>query len=151
MYYGQDSFCDFDTGSRTAGNLVSPPIQGIEATSALSFNFFREVEYEPAFSVDKTEVAVSVDGSGNWTTIWSRDSTDSSLATWTASGSLSLAAWDGLTIRIRFRFDSDDELFNELVGWMIDDVVVTGSCSTGGGSIFADGFESGDLSRWSPP
>ena len=48
---------------------------------------------------------------------------------------------------MRFRFDSDDDLFNGFLGWMIDDVQVTGTVA-GTGEIFGDGFESGDTSLW---
>jgi hypothetical protein len=56
----------------------------------------------------------------------------------------------GQTIRVRFRFDSVDEEFNDPTGWLVDDVSVTGECAGGSDDeIFADGFESGDVGGWS--
>ena len=150
VYYGQDGDCDYDTGSATTGDLVSPPISGIEAGSTLSFDYFRQVESSVNDPYDRTEVAVAAAGGGSWTTLWSKSSLDASENAWTASGALSLAAFAGQSIQVRFRFDSVDDSFNGFTGWLIDDVVVTGACSGGGpDTIFADGFESGDTSVWS--
>ena len=148
MYYGQDASCDYDTGNTTAGNLVSPEIAGITAASTLTFDYFREVEFETSDAYDRTLVSVRQVG-GSWTTVWSKDSRDTSENTWTSSDPISLAAWAGQTIEVRFRFDSVDEISNDFTGWMIDDVVVTGECDSGPSLIFTDGFESGDFSAWS--
>jgi tetratricopeptide (TPR) repeat protein len=150
MYYGQDTDCDYATGSRTSGDLISPEISGITSESTLSFSYLREVENEPAFEVDKTTVAAQIVGTTTWTNLWSRSSTDPSQASWTTSGAISLAAFAGETIRFRFRFDSDDDFANRFTGWLIDDVAVTGTgCGSGAAEIFADGFEAGNLSAWS--
>ena len=123
-YYGQDSSCDYNA-SNNSGELTSPTISGVTANTTLNFSFFRQVEsYSGAY--DKTEVQV-VSG-GAVTTIWSRDSSDASGAAWGPSGSLSLAAYAGQTIQIRFRFDSVDGSFNNFTGWLIDDVIVADSC-----------------------
>ena len=44
-----------------------------------------------------------------------------------------------------------DEVGNDFIGWLVDDVAVTGTsqCSAGNGTIFFDGFESGNTSAWS--
>ncbi len=120
------------------------------AASQLQFDFLRRVEEEVSDTYDQTEVAVSIAGSDTWTTVWSRDSTDPSQNAWTASGAISLAAWAGETIQVRFRFDSVDEQANDFLGWMVDDVRVTGESAGGDDEpLFSDGFESGDLSAWS--
>ncbi len=129
MYYGQDGSCNYDTGSATSGNLISPQITGLDASSTLSFDYFRQVESESSDSYDKTVVAVSPVGSSTWTTLWSKDSGDASENAWTPSGNLSLAAFAGQTVQLRFRFNSVDEVSNNFTGWFIDDVVVTGTCS----------------------
>ena len=64
-------------------------------------------------------------GGNEWTTVWSKDSDDASAKAWTDSGALSLAAFAGKSIQIRFSFDSKDNYANEQVGWMVDDVRVT--------------------------
>ena len=124
MYYGQDSTCNYSTGGTTTGTLTSPVIFGITASSTLSFDYYRVVE---SFSgtYDKTDVEI-VTGSGS-TLVWSRSSADASTAAWTSSGSISLAAFAGQSIQVRFRFDSVDSVSNTFTGWFIDDVVVTGT------------------------
>ncbi|MEE8523009.1 MAG: hypothetical protein V3T72_03685, partial [Thermoanaerobaculia bacterium] len=131
LYYGQDAGCDYDTGAATSGDLISPQILGIIASSTLNFDYFRQVEGPTQSPFDVTEVAASAVGDPTWTTVWSKDSRDASENAWTPSGTISLAAFDGQTIQLRFRFDSTDELFNDFVGWSVDDIVVTGDCGPG--------------------
>ena len=131
MYYGQDSGCNYDAGDNT-GDLISSAINGINSTSELSFDYFRQVEDYAGGSYDQAQVAVSVAGSGSWTTVWSRDSGDASASAWTASGAISLAAFAGDSIQVRFRFDSIDGSYNTFTGWFIDDVVVTADSPCGG-------------------
>jgi len=133
FYYGQDSTCTYDAGD-TTGDLISPSISGVNASSVLSFDFYREVELYTGGSFDQTEVAVTSNGGSSWTTVWSRDSGDASAGAWTPSGDISLAAFAGETIQVRFRFDSIDGSFNAFPGWFIDDVVVTAESSCGGGN-----------------
>ncbi|HEX9733784.1 MAG TPA: choice-of-anchor J domain-containing protein [Thermoanaerobaculia bacterium] len=154
MYYGQDAGCDYDTGAATSGNLISPQIQcGSGAT--LTFQYFRQVEETVNDAYETTSVAASVAGQSTWTTLWSRTSLQASENAWTSSGAISLAAFAGQAIELRFRFDSVDEIENGFVGWLVDDVVVDGCGSGGAGGggivIFADGFESGNMSAWTTP
>lgn len=131
FYYGQDSGCTYSTGSGTSGDLISPEVMGITASSTLSFDYYRVVEsYSGAY--DRTEVAVSTNGGTSWSTVWSRDSSNASTAAWASSGSISLASFAGQAIRVRFRFDSVDGSYNSFTGWFIDDVVITGEASCGG-------------------
>ena len=124
QYYGREGSCDYDAGDNS-GDLLSPPIDGIAAGSTLSFQFFREVESFSGGSFDRTSVDVIAED-GSMTTLFSRDSTDASAAAWVSSGDLSLAAFAGQTIQIRFSFDTMDAVANGFTGWLIDDVAVTG-------------------------
>jgi hypothetical protein len=124
VYYGQDATCNYDAGTNT-GALISPSIAGINGTSALSFDYFRQVE-SFAGTFDTTAVAVSVAGSGSWTTVWSRSSADISENAWVNSGSIDLSAFAGSDIQIRFLFDTVDGVANAFTGWFIDDVAVGG-------------------------
>ncbi|MDY7094411.1 MAG: S8 family serine peptidase [Acidobacteriota bacterium] len=133
FYFGQDSGCSYDTGGATNGDLVSPVVSGITSASTLSFDFFRQVESYTGGSFDRTEVAVSTDGT-SWTTLWSRDSTDVSAGSWQGSGDLSLAAYAGQQLQVRFRFDTVDGTANGFTGWFIDDVVITGESACGPGN-----------------
>ncbi|MCH9647670.1 MAG: M36 family metallopeptidase [Deltaproteobacteria bacterium] len=147
VYYGQDGTCDYNTGGANSGSLTSPPIFGIDASSELNFQYLRGVEsFNGTFDV--TEVTI-ITGSGD-TTVFSLDSSDPSDPVWTDSGNISLAAFAGEVIQVRFRFATGDGTANNFLGWFIDDVIVTGNTScVDSSSIFADGFKSGDTSAWS--
>ena len=119
---------------------------------------------------DKGEVQISTDGGGSWTRLEvdypmqaTFDSSDAcglprfedyftgSGSTWSPY-SASLATWAGQEIRVRWVLSSDG--YVEGSGWWIDDLSISpagvpGMCVPGVGGIFADGFELGDLSRWS--
>ena len=135
FYFGRDATCDYDTQSRASGSLTSPPVSGINVDSTLSFSYFRAVESYPQGSFDRAEVQVVTEG-GATTTIFALDSTDPSTLAWTISGPISLAAFAGQTIQVRFAFDSVDGLANGFTGWLIDDVaVIAPSSCTGPGNI----------------
>jgi extracellular elastinolytic metalloproteinase len=120
VYYGDDGLCTYNVGS-TSGTLTSPLILGLDTSSTLSFDYFRVVESFPG-SYDKTEVEVVTESGA--TTVFALDTATPSTAAWTASGPISLAAFAGQAIRVRFRFDSVDGIDNGFIGWFVDDVVV---------------------------
>ncbi|MCP4661340.1 MAG: hypothetical protein GY856_38545, partial [bacterium] len=125
-YYGQDSTCDYNTGAATSGSLTSPELTGITATSTLTFQYLRQVESYSG-DYDRTQVNI-VTGSGS-TTVFSLNSSNASNPVWTLSNTLDLSAFAGETIQIEFVFNSVDSVDNDQIGWMIDDVVVTGECA----------------------
>jgi murein tripeptide amidase MpaA len=120
MYYGQDSSCTYDVGA-TGGNLISPVITGITASSVLSFNYFRMVENNAA-GRDVTAVDVLVGATS--TTVFTLNSTNPSVAEWLSSGNISLASFAGQNIQLRFRFHSRNSLSNNHAGWLVDDIIV---------------------------
>ena len=122
MYFGSDSTCNFSTGSPVAGTITSPVITGVTATSALAFKYYRKVESSTG-SYDVASVEIL---SGTTTaTVWTRSSAHASNTIWNDSGAISLAAFAGRTIQVRFKFDSIDSANNAFTGWLVDDVVVT--------------------------
>ncbi len=127
FYYGQDATCNYSTGATNSGTLTSPPVSGITSTSVLSFNYFRRVEsYNGAY--DRTYVDV-IRSNGTVTTVWTRDARNASSTAWASSGNISLSAFAGDTIRLRFTFNTVDSAANTFTGWFIDDVKVTGAAS----------------------
>ncbi len=54
-----------------------------------------------------------------------------------------VTTWAGQTVQFRWRLGSDSSVGR--TGWDVDDIMVQ-SCLAG---LFADGFESGDLTQWS--
>ena len=121
MYYGQESTCNYNTGLANTGTLVSPVITGIDASSVLRFNYFRRVESNTA-AHDVTSVEI-VAGTTS-TTVFTRSSSTPSVAEWVGSGDISLAAFAGQSIQIRFRFHTRNNIANNFTGWLIDDVIV---------------------------
>ena len=67
---------------------------------------------------------VEIDGGTGWQELASWDSSVPNLPDWTHE-MFDLGPWAGKTVRIRFRFDSVDDLFNAYAGWSVDDVTVT--------------------------
>ncbi len=148
FYYGQDGSCTYDTGATTTGDLTSRTIFGIDGSSTLTFDYFREVEsFSGSFDVTQVDVIAG----GATTTVFSLDSSTPSTLAWSTEGPIDLSAFDGQAISLRFRFNSADSVGNDFIGWFVDDVVVTGtsSCKLGGGAIFSGGFEEGNTSAWS--
>ena len=123
FYFGQDSTCNYDTGGTSSGSLTSPVISGITASSTLTFDYFRVVE-SFAGDFDQTDVDI-VTASGS-TNVFALNSSNASTAAWVNSGAISLAAFAGQQIQVRFTFNSGDGVANNFVGWFVDDVVVTG-------------------------
>ena len=122
MYFGKDATCNYDTGARASGSTTSPSISGITSTSTLRFSHFRKVE-KASGSYDVVSVEILVTGTTP-TTVWSQSSTTTSQAAWVDSGAISLSAYAGKTIQVRFSFDSKDSYANNFTGWLVDDVVV---------------------------
>jgi extracellular elastinolytic metalloproteinase len=124
FYYGRDATCNYNSGATNTGDLTSPPISGIIASSVLTFDFFRRVE-SFSQSFDRTTVDV-IRSNGTATTVFTRDSRNPSAGIpWGSSGNISLSAFAGDTIRLRFRFNTVDNVSNNFAGWFIDHVTVT--------------------------
>ncbi|MGH6690530.1 MAG: M36 family metallopeptidase, partial [Gammaproteobacteria bacterium] len=143
FYYGQDATCNYSTGAANTGTLTSPAISGITSSSTLTFDYYRQVELYTAGSFDRTEVEIVHPGGAD--VVFALDSGDASSSTWQSSGAISLAAYAGDTVQVRFRFNTVDGVSNAFDGWFIDDVVVTGGspCGGGGECTVDDDFESG--------
>jgi len=77
------------------------------------------------YAVNRPDVTVQVVVRTTATTVWSRSSANASNTLWNDSGAISLSAYAGQTIQIRFKFDSMDSAYNTYTGWLVDDVVVT--------------------------
>jgi len=84
-----------------------------------------------------------VDGLGNGVPGWS-----GAKMSWTEAR-FDLSAYIGHSIVLRWRFGSDG-YDRDYRGWYLDDVQMLTTGGSPPGEIFADGFESGDLSAWSP-
>jgi len=127
QYYGQEGIFDYDTGARNAGYLVSPTISlaGAGGSVTLSFDYFLRTESSTDY--DRAEVHISNNGGSSWTTLATRSSANGLAysAGWSRwSGDISDYAGDDIIVR--FNFDTGDDMYNNLEGWYIDNVMVTG-------------------------
>ncbi|BAU47851.1 peptidase S8 [Sulfurifustis variabilis] len=122
LYYGRADTLTFNTGTRNYGSVTSPPIDLSASTgSALRFTHYLQTENFAPF--DSARVQVSADGGATWTDLYVTSVGTNGME----RRDLDLSAYDGATIRLRFSFDTVDAAFNSFEGWVIDDVVVTGS------------------------
>ncbi|MDJ0521337.1 MAG: PKD domain-containing protein [Planctomycetota bacterium] len=120
-YFGDDASCTYATGSQATGALTSPPLVLSADASVLRFHHqFETEDYAGPFD----QCFVEIDDGSGWTELRSWDSSSPNVAAWTEE-LIDLAPYAGKTVRIRFRFDSVDDLFNAFRGWNIDDVTVT--------------------------
>jgi len=163
------------TGVTGAGYVTGPYSSDTCAaltSPALILDASPQLEFWSKFDIeddwDKGLIEISTDGGTAWsrvpmtypgTSTHTNDECDLGTGgTFTGTqGSYSmfsadLSAWSGQEVILRWLFSSDGSVVGG--GWWVDDVTITnvgvpGTC-TSSGMIFADGFETGDLSAWAP-
>jgi hypothetical protein len=135
----------------------------------LEFWSWQEIEDSTGGCFDGGTVEASTDGGATWTQLpdpvmltipydgpistswgnpnggaaaWCGDPRDWSLY------QADMSAYAGQTVKLRFRMATDTSIGRE--GWYVDDVrvIVPTDCTSLSADIFADGFESGDVSAW---
>lgn len=116
-WYGQEATGNYSTGAANKGELVSTPFV-VGSGSKLTFWSWEQTEGGTYY--DKRLVYISTNNGATWTQIF--QSTDNS-ALW-HQVAVSLSAYAGSTVKIKFVFDSVDGIANTYRGWYIDDVVV---------------------------
>jgi subtilisin family serine protease len=117
FYYARPDTNTYETGARNAGAIVSPSFL-VGPGSTVSFKYVLQTE---AFSgYDQARVQVSNNGGATWTNLLGPLAEAS---TWTAA-SVSLGAYVGQTVQIRFFFDTIDSIANNYEGWFVDDVAI---------------------------
>jgi len=130
---GDENSGTYDNGNRVDQSLISPAIDLSNVTAPIALTFLEEFITESG--KDRCMVDATTDGGSSWVHL--RDSASGNSGGWIYS-TLSLNAFAGKTIRIRFHFDTDDELFNDFPGWFIDDVDVLGEPGYVDGSVYFD-------------
>lgn len=124
-YYGKESTRNYDTGVRNAATLVSPDIILCPTSSSVSLSFWTWIKTDPLSGplYDQRHVEISTNGGVNWSTL-EQITVNDTLGVF-QQRFINLTAYTGLTIKIRFRFDSFNNLNNLYEGWYIDDVVIS--------------------------
>jgi hypothetical protein len=125
FYYGQDLSCNYNTGARNGGNLVSPPISlvGIFPPYSIGFNYLLFVE---SGGFDAAFVDLSTDNGATWTQFLSKANLIDDNQWHNVSANVTAAVGAATSIRLRFRFDTIDSIANSTTGWHVDDVLVCG-------------------------
>jgi hypothetical protein len=115
---------DYSDATWRAGDLTSPPVAiPASGTHYLRFSYYMDTESGYPYW-DQRLVQVSVNG-GAFTDLYQfSDDKQSVGPVWLKSGPLSLSAFAGQTIRLRFHFDTIDTDNNTGLGWIIDDVSI---------------------------
>ncbi len=146
FYYGLEAARNYNTGPRNLGSITSVPISLTGAQGVrLSFKYF--LQKEPTLSYDVARVFISNDDGATWTPLGDALTSADSLG---VAVHMSLSAYDGQTIRVRFDFDTVDAIENAYEGWYVDDITVTADRRVSQPTpttTFSDDLESG-LSNW---
>ncbi|HNB50680.1 MAG TPA: PKD domain-containing protein, partial [Anaerolineales bacterium] len=129
MYFG-NATCTFSETTSVSGtlNYIAPITLGVGVSPVLSFWTYEETECgngggggnspDSYCGYDARLVQVSTDQL-TWTTLYYGGIE----GIWNPV-SLNLSAFEGQTIYLRFSFDSEDNVANEFLGWMLDDIEI---------------------------
>jgi len=126
FYYGQDGTCNYDTGARNAANLISPPVSlvGVFPSFTVSFNYLLFVE---GGGFDTTFVDLSTNNGATWTQFLSKANLINDNQWHNVSADVTAIVGAATSIRVRFRFDTIDNIANATTGWHVDDISVCGA------------------------
>lgn len=125
FYYGQDNGCNYNTGVRNAASLISPPISLTTTFPpySLGFNYLLFVE---AGGFDTTFVDVSTNNGATWTQVLSKANLINDNQWHNVAKDITSVVGSATSVRVRYRFDSIDNIANSTTGWHVDDVLVCG-------------------------
>jgi len=125
---GRGSYADGQNAVRGEALTGVIPLSGAKYIR-ISFYFLRVVEYYTGGHYDETLVEYrwyeNQSPDNAWNKLWWKSSKDTQDTTWKQWASDPIKVPSGKTgIQIRFTFDSVDGQNNNLLGWLIDDLVV---------------------------
>ena len=130
---GSDSLAGWGGGwgyGNSWNQWVETPAFTLPQTTGINLDFMHRYDSEPAY--DFSYVEISTDG---WASFDQLAAYDGAMNTWTAVN-ISLDAYAGETVSVRFRFESDSSYSDEdgnypsEGGWFIDDVIISDATRT---------------------
>ncbi len=137
LYYGQGENSsgggNYDVGD-TAGVVTSPPISlfNSQPPVTLSFNYFLSTEgAAPTWDVASVEVSQN---NGPFSLVAANGGAPQSLSDQAGSwqkAQIDVSSLAGSSIRVRFRFATNDAIANNFEGWYMDDVQLAGRIQIG--------------------
>jgi PKD repeat protein len=117
LYYGVEATHTYNTGARNFGSAITPALKLIHAAKPrVTFAYGLTKDNSP----DLARLFASSDGGTTWTLLRTFASASPTTTT------VDLSAYAGLSIQLKFDFDSVDATGNSTLGWWIDDVAVAG-------------------------
>ncbi|MEO8195644.1 MAG: M14 family zinc carboxypeptidase [Thermoanaerobaculia bacterium] len=134
-----------DSPAGSYGNNVNSSLtsSAIDLAQALGVELSFWQRYATEAGYDFCHVEVSADNGTTWTEIATFDGTNT---TWTKQTYVVAALIGATQARVRFRLTTDTNTVAD--GWYVDDIELRAAFPPPTG-LFADGFESGDLTLWS--
>lgn len=125
FYYGQDISCNYNTGARNAANLISPLISltGTFPPFSIGFNYLLFVE---GGGFDTTFVDISTNNGATWTQVLSKANLINDNQWHNRSREVTAQVGAATSVKLRFRFDTIDNIANSTTGWHVDDIQVCG-------------------------
>jgi len=121
LYYGNVSQQDYDNGKKNEGSATSPSVWLPNAvTTYARFLIYMDVEEDAEFDVMTVSVVTAGENGEEVTDIWAKPA-DFPMLEFTEL-EISLDAWQGQTISLRFTFDTQDAAANQREGVYIDDL-----------------------------
>ncbi|MFQ6007512.1 MAG: choice-of-anchor D domain-containing protein, partial [Candidatus Zixiibacteriota bacterium] len=115
---------NYETGNVINTALISPPIDLTIVTAPITLEFFESYDTESGW--DYCMVDVSTDGGASWIPLRGGygSAPSGSSGGWIMTV-LDLSPYEGQMIKLRFYFDTGDDVANDYPGWFVDDVLVT--------------------------
>ncbi|UCG03427.1 MAG: hypothetical protein JSW11_05425 [Candidatus Heimdallarchaeota archaeon] len=119
-WYGMNTTGNFNTGDSNSGELTSDSINLTKLTTPIELGFWSWAETEDGEDVDRKLIYISGDGGFSWDQLgmvpvsydwqyWGFNITDYSSSE---------------DVKIRFSFDTVDEIENNQRGWMLDNITI---------------------------
>ena len=125
LYYGNPEALNYDSGGGNSGSAVSKPfIVGVGGQLNITFQVIADVEQGQSY--DQLRLMAQL-GAGQQVELWSKGSFGQ-VGPEFQQVSVSSAQLGGSSVRLEWRFETVDGLFNDTLGVVVDDVVVTQAC-----------------------
>ena len=136
LYYGMSEGLSgggtYNTGGINEGAVISPSINlaGVAAPITLQFNYLLQTEGNASF--DFALVEISTNNGASYATLANANLggalTNNTSGLWLPA-TLSLSPYAGQQIRLRFHFNTVDNVANAFEGWYVDDLLITSAQS----------------------
>ncbi|MHA2073484.1 MAG: hypothetical protein ACW97X_02590, partial [Candidatus Hodarchaeales archaeon] len=120
MWYGSNTTGTYNTTDPfSAGELISDQVDLSGFSSPFYLEFWSWAITENSTSFDRKSVSISSDGGSTWNYVLDVPDT----ADWT-NYKLDISGYNSSAFRVKFAFNTTDNVNNDYRGWMIDDIKI---------------------------